>query len=107
MKSGLGDVMKQAQQMQQQMQKVQDEINNIEVTGVAGGDLVQITMSGGRDVNKVRIDPSLLADDRDMLEDLLAAAINDANRRIENAKEEKISTVAKSMGLPAGMKLPF
>ncbi len=107
MKGGFGDMMKQAQQMQEQMQKAQEELVNIEVTGESGAGMVKVTMTGRHDVKRVEIDPSLLGDDKDMLEDLLAAAINDANRRVESASQEKMSEVTSGMGLPAGFKLPF
>lgn len=107
MKGGFGDMMKQAQQMQEQMQKAQEELVNIEVTGESGAGMVKVTMTGRHDVKRVEIDPSLLGDDKDMLEDLLAAAINDANRRVESASQEKMSEVTSGLGLPAGFKLPF
>ena len=107
MKSGLGNIMKQAQQMQENMQKAQEEIANMEVTGESGAGLVKITMSGRHDVKNVIINPTLLGDDKDMLEDLIAAAVNDANRRVESMTQEKMSGLAAGMDLPAGMKLPF
>ncbi len=107
MKGGIGDIMKQAQQMQEGMQKAQEEIANMEVTGESGAGLVKITMTGKHDVKNVIIDPTLLGDDKDMLEDLIAAAVNDANRRVENMTQEKMSGLTAGMNLPAGMKLPF
>jgi len=107
MKGGIGNIMKQAQQMQEDMQKAQEEIANMEVTGESGAGLVKITMTGKHDVKNVIIDPTLLGDDKDMLEDLIAAAINDANRRVENMTQEKMSGLTAGMNLPAGMKLPF
>ena len=107
MKGGIGDIMKQAQQMQEGMQKAQEEIAKMEVTGESGAGLVKITMTGKHDVKNVIIDPTLLGDDKDMLEDLIAAAINDANRRVENMTQEKMSGLTAGMNLPAGMKLPF
>lgn len=107
MKGGFGNIMKQAQQMQEQMQKAQEELVNVEVTGEAGAGMVKVTMTGRHDVKHVEIDPSLLEDDKEMLEDLLAAAINDANRRVETATQEKMSEMTAGMGLPAGFKLPF
>ena len=107
MKGGLGNIMKQAQQMQEGMQKAQEEIANMEVTGESGAGLVKITMTGKHDVKQVSIDPALLGDDKDMLEDLIAAAVNDANRRVENMTQEKMSGLTAGMNLPAGMKLPF
>jgi len=107
MKSGLGNIMKQAQQMQENMQKAQEEIANMEVTGESGAGLVKITMTGRHDVKSVTIDPTLIGDDKDMLEDLIAAAVNDANRRVESMNQEKMSGLAAGMDLPAGMKFPF
>ena len=107
MKGGLGNIMKQAQQMQEGMQKAQEEIANMEVTGESGAGLVKITMTGKHDVKQVSIDPAVLGDDKDMLEDLIAAAVNDANRRVENMTQEKMSGLTAGMNLPAGMKLPF
>ncbi len=107
MKGGIGNIMKQAQQMQESMQKAQEEIAKMEVTGESGAGLVKITMTGKHDVKNVIIDPTLLGDDKDMLEDLIAAAVNDANRRVENMTQEKMSGLTAGMNLPAGMKLPF
>ena len=107
MKDGIGNIMKQAQQMQESMQKAQEEIAKMEITGESGAGLVKITMTGKHDVKNVIIDPTLLGDDKDMLEDLIAAAVNDANRRVENMTQEKISGLTAGMNLPAGMKLPF
>ncbi|MCH8163776.1 MAG: YbaB/EbfC family nucleoid-associated protein [Proteobacteria bacterium] len=107
MKGGLSNIMKQAQQMQENMQKAQEEIANMEVTGESGAGLVKITMTGRHDVKSVTIDPTLIGDDKDMLEDLIAAAVNDANRRVESMTQEKMSGLAAGMDLPAGMKLPF
>lgn len=107
MKGGLGNIMRQAQQMQENMQKAQEEIARLEVTGESGAGLVKITMTGKHDVKKVAIDSTLLGDDKDMLEDLIAAAVNDANRRVENLTQEKMSGLTAGMNLPPGMKLPF
>jgi DNA-binding YbaB/EbfC family protein len=107
MKDGLGNIMKQAQKMQENLQKAQEEIANMEVIGQSGAGLVKVTMTGRHDVKKLEIDPSLLSDDKEMLEDLIAAAINDANRRVESATQEKMSGLAGGIGLPPGMKLPF
>ena len=107
MKGGIGNIMKQAQQMQESMQKAQEEIAKMELTGESGAGLVKITMTGKHDVKNVIIDPTLLGDDKDMLEDLIAAAVNDANRRVENMTQEKMSGLTAGMNLPAGMKLPF
>lgn len=107
MKGDLGNIMKQAQQMQENMQKAQDEISNITVTGTAGGDMVKIIMTGKHDVKNVQIDSNLLGDDRDMLEDLIAAAFNDANHHLEKISKEKMSDLTAGIPLPAGIKLPF
>ncbi|WP_194755295.1 YbaB/EbfC family nucleoid-associated protein [Aliidiomarina indica] len=108
-KGGMGNMMKQAQQMQEQMQRAQQEIASMEVTGEAGAGMVKVTMYGNHNVKRVTIDPSLFGDedDREMLEDLIAAATNDAVRRVEETTKEKMGKVAGGMGLPPGMKLPF
>ncbi|KKO50081.1 nucleoid-associated protein [Arsukibacterium sp. MJ3] len=106
-KGGMGNIMKQAQAMQDKMQKVQAEIANMEVTGESGAGLVKITMTGSHNVRRVLIDDSLLADDKDMLEDLIAAALNDAVRRVEDNNKEQMAKVTGGMQLPPGMKLPF
>lgn len=102
MKGGLGNMMKQAQQMQANMQKAQEELANIEVTGQSGAGMVKIVMTGKHDVKRVQIEDSLYEDDKDMLEDLIAAAINDAVRQVETTTQERMSGM-----LPPGMKLPF
>ena len=107
MKGGFGNIMQQAQKMQEELQKVQDEIGNTEVTGESGAGLVKVIMTGRHDIKHIEIDPGLLSDDKEMLEDLLAAAVNDANRRVETMTQEKMSAFTSGMGLPAGMKLPF
>lgn len=107
MKGGLGGLMKQAQKMQEDMQKMQQDLALLEIEGQSGGGLVQIWMTGKHEVRRVRIDPSLLGEDRDMLEDLVAAAINDAVHRTEAAIQERMSGLTAGMGLPPGMKLPF
>ncbi|TVP88843.1 MAG: YbaB/EbfC family nucleoid-associated protein [Thioalkalivibrio sp.] len=107
MKGGLGGLMKQAQKMQEDMQKVQSELANMEVDGQAGGGLVRVVMTGKHEVRRVNIDPSLFEDDRDMIEDLVAAAINDAVHKAEAAAQERMAGLTEGMGLPAGMKLPF
>lgn len=107
MKGGLGNLMKQAQQMQENMQKMQQEVANLEVQGQAGGGLVKITMTGRHDVKRVEIDDSVLQDDKEMLEDLIAAAVNDAVRQVEKMTQEKMSSVTAGFNLPPGMKLPF
>lgn len=107
MKGGLGNIMKQAQQMQENLKKVQDEIAQSSVTGESGAGLVKVTMTGKHDVRKVEIDKSLLADDIEMLEDLIAAAVNDANRRVEKLSAEKMAQFSSGLNLPPGMNLPF
>ena len=107
MKGGLGNLMKQAQQMQADMQKAQQEIASLEVTGESGGGLVNVTMTGRHEASRVEIDDSLVGDDKDMLEDLIAAAINDATHKVEAATQDRMSSVTDGMNLPAGMKLPF
>ena len=107
MKGGLGNMMKQAQKMQADMQKAQEEIANMEVEGQSGGGMVKVLMNGRHEVRRVTLDDSLMEDDKEMIEDLLAAAVNDAVRRIEQTSSEKMSGVTAGMNLPAGMKLPF
>jgi|SRR6476661_8953966 len=107
MKNQLAGLMKQAQQMQDNMKKAQDELAQTEVEGQAGAGLVKIVMTCRHDVKRVSIDPSLLADDRDMLEDLVAAAMNDAVRRAETTTQEKMSGLTAGLPLPPGFKLPF
>ncbi len=107
MKNGLAGLMKQAQQMQENMQKAQEQLATIEVEGQSGAGLVKVVMTCKHDVRRVSIDPSLLADDKDMLEDLIAAAMNDAVRRVETTVQEKMSGFASGLNLPPGMKLPF
>lgn len=107
MKNQLAGLMKQAQQMQDNLKKAQDELALLEVEGQAGAGLVKVTMTCRHDVKRVAIDPSLLGEDRDMLEDLVAAAINDAVRRVESTTQEKMSGLTMGMGMPPGFKLPF
>lgn len=107
MKGGIGNLMKQAQKMQADMAKAQEEMANIEVTGQSGGGMVSIVMTCRHDVKRVSIDDSLLADDKDMLEDLIAAAVNDAVRQVEKTSSEKMSGMTAGLNLPGGMKLPF
>ena len=107
MKNQLAGLMKQAQAMQDNLKKVQEELANIEVEGQSGAGLVKITMTCKHEVRRVTIDPSLLADDKDMLEDLVAAAFNDSLRRAEEVSQEKMSKVTAGMPLPPGMKMPF
>ncbi len=107
MKGGLGNLMRQAQEMQENLKKAQEEIAGMEVTGESGGGLVKVTMTGRHDVRRVSIDPSLVGDDREMLEDLVAAAVNDAVQKVEIATRDKFAGFTAGMGLPPGMKLPF
>ena len=107
MKGGLGNLMKQAQQMQASMQRAQEELASLEVTGESGGGLVKVTMTGKHEVKRVAIDDSLVGDDKDMLEDLVAAAINDAVHRIDAATKERMTGLTAGLNLPPGMKLPF
>lgn len=107
MMNGMGDMMKKAQKMQEEMQKAQEEIAKAEVVGESGAGLVKVTMTGRHDVRNVEIDPSLLSEEKDILEDLLAAAVNDAVRRVEENQKEKMSGMASSLGLPPGFKMPF
>ncbi len=107
MKGQLAGLMKQAQQMQENLKKAQEEIAAMEVEGQAGAGMVKVTMTGRHDVKRVNIDPSLMGDDKDMLEDLIAAAVNDAVRRIETVTQEKMGGLTSGFGLPPGMKLPF
>ncbi|MBQ5459906.1 MAG: YbaB/EbfC family nucleoid-associated protein [Rhodocyclaceae bacterium] len=106
MKGGLAGLMKQAQQMQANVQKMQEQIAQMEIEGQAGAGMVKIVMTGKHDVRRVSIDPSVM-DDREMLEDLIAAAVNDAVRRIESTTQEKMSGFTAGLNLPPGMKLPF
>jgi len=107
MKGGMGNIMKQAQQMQANMEKAQKELADAEVIGESGAGLVKVTMNGRHDVKRVVIDPELMKDDKEMIEDLVAAAVNDANRRVETMTQERMAGVTAGMGLPPGMKLPF
>ena len=107
MKGGLGQLMRQAQQMQADMQKAQEELGDLEVTGAAGGGMVSVTMTCRHEVRAVKIDNAMIGDDSEMLEDLIAAATNDALRRVEQTTQEKMSGLTSGMALPPGMKLPF
>jgi len=102
MKGGMGNLMKQAQQMQANMEKAQQELANVEVTGQSGGGMVQVTMTCKHDVKRVAIEDALFEDDKEMLEDLIAAAVNDAVRQVEKTSQERMAGM-----MPAGMKLPF
>ncbi|HUP95961.1 MAG TPA: YbaB/EbfC family nucleoid-associated protein [Burkholderiales bacterium] len=107
MKNQLAGFMKQAQQMQENMKKVQEQLASTEVEGQSGAGMVKIIMTCKHDVKRVTIDQSLLADDKDMLEDLIAAAVNDAVRRVESTVQEKMSGVTAGLPLPPGFKMPF
>lgn len=108
MKGGLGGLMKQAQKMQEDMQKAQEEMANLEVTGESGGGLVKVTMTGRHEARRVEIDASLTSgEDNEMLEDLIAAAINDATHKVEATTQERMSGMTAGLNLPAGFKMPF
>ena len=107
MKAQLAGLMRQAQEMQENMRKLQEELASVEVEGQSGAGMVKIIMTCKHDVRRVRIDPSLLGDDKEMLEDLVAAAVNDAARKVEAAVQEKMGSIAGGLGLPPGFKLPF
>ncbi|MGH8281996.1 MAG: YbaB/EbfC family nucleoid-associated protein [Gammaproteobacteria bacterium] len=107
MKGGLGGLMKQAQQLQENMQKTQEELARMEVTGQAGGGMVSVVMTGRHEVRRIVIDPKVMGDDREMLEDLIAAAVNDAVNKVETVTRERFSGLTAGMPLPGGMKLPF
>ncbi|CAM4140872.1 YbaB/EbfC family nucleoid-associated protein [Bordetella tumulicola] len=107
MKGQLAGLMRQAQQMQENMKKAQDALADIVVEGASGGGLVKVSMTCRHDVKRVSIDPSLLTDDKDMIEDLVAAAFNDALRKAESTAQEKMAGVTAGMPLPPGMTLPF
>ncbi len=106
-KGGIGALMKQAQQMQENMKKVQEQLALIEVEGQAGGGMVKVVMTCRNDVKRVTIDPSMMGDDKEMLEDLIAAAVNDAVRKAEQTSQEKMGGFTAGLNLPPGMKLPF
>jgi len=107
MKGQLAGLMKQAQQMQENMKRLQEELASVEVEGQSGAGLVTVVMTCRHDVKRVKIDPSLLSDDKEMLEDLVAAAFNDAVRKAESTTQEKMSSITSGLPLPPGMKLPF
>ena len=107
MKGGIGNLMKQAQKMQADMQKAQEQLSKEETTGESGGGMVKITMNGRHEVRRVEIDDALIGDDKDMLEDLIAAACNDAAHRIEAKTKDQMSGLTAGLNLPPGMKLPF
>jgi DNA-binding YbaB/EbfC family protein len=107
MKGGIGNLMKQAQLVQENMKKLQEQLAVMEVEGQAGSGLVKIVMTGRHEVKRVAIDPKLLADDRDMLEDLVAAAFNDAARKVDSTTQERMAAATAGLPLPPGLKLPF
>ena len=107
MKGAMGQLMRQAQKMQEDMQKAQEEMANLEVIGQSGGGMVKVTMTCKHEVRRVQIDDSMVGDDRDMLEDLVAAATNDALRKVESTVQEKMYGMTAGMQLPPGMKMPF
>jgi nucleoid-associated protein EbfC len=108
MKGNIGNLMKQAQQLQANMQRAQAEIANLEVTGEAGGGMAKVTMTGKHEVRRVALDASIVGgDDKDMLEDLIAAAINDAVQKVERMTQERMSSLMGGMNLPPGLKMPF
>jgi DNA-binding YbaB/EbfC family protein len=107
MKGGLGNLMKQAQKMQEELQRTQERLAQEEETGESGGGMVKVTMNGRHEVKRVEIDPSLMGDDREMLEDLVAAAFNAAAQRIAEKMQENMANLTAGMPLPPGLKLPF
>ena len=106
-KGGMGNIMKQAQQMQERMQKAQEELASMEVTGESGAGMVKVTMTCNHNIRRVDIAPSLMDDDKEMLEDLIAAAFNDGVRRVAETSKEKMGDVTGGMPLPPGFKMPF
>lgn len=107
MKGQLGQLMQQAQRMQEDLKRAQEEIAKLEVTGSAGGGMVEVTMTGRHEVRRVRIDRKLMADDPEMAEDMVAAAVNDAVNKVAEASQQKLGGVGAGMNLPPGFKLPF
>jgi nucleoid-associated protein EbfC len=107
MKGGIGNLMKQAQLVQENMKKLQEQLGTMEVEGQAGSGMVKVVMSGRHEVKRVTLDPRALADDREMLEDLIAAAVNDAVRKVETVTQARMAAATAGLPLPAGMKLPF
>jgi DNA-binding YbaB/EbfC family protein len=107
MKGGLGNLMKQAQKMQEELQRTQERLAQEEETGESGGGMVKVTMNGRHEVKRVEIDPSLMGDDREMLEDLVAAAFNAAAQRVAEKMQENMANLTAGMPLPPGLKLPF
>lgn len=107
MKGGLGNIMRQAQQMQANLLKAQEELAALEVPGESGGGMVRVVMTGRYDIKRVTLDPELLKDDKEIIEDLIAAAVNDAVRKIEASSREKYAGMTGGIGLPEGFKMPF
>lgn len=107
MRGNIGNMMKQAQMMQENMRQMQENLASIEVEGQSGAGMVKVTMTCRHDVKRVSIDDSLIGDDKEMLEDLIAAAFNDAVRKVETTTQEKMSALTSGMGLPPGIKFPF
>ena len=107
MKGGIGQLMKQAQQMQEDMKKAQEELSNITLIGHSGGGMVSVTMTCKHEIKALNIDDALLTDDKDMLEDLIIAAFNDSIRKVEKKSKEQLSGMTSGLNLPPGMKLPF
>ncbi len=107
MKGGMGNLMKQAQEMQEKMQRIQEEVAKAEVLGEAGAGMVKVTMNGRHDVSNVDIDPSVMEEDKELLEDLLAAAVNDAVRKVEASSKAKMEEATEGLNLPPGFKMPF
>jgi len=105
--ANIGNMMKQAEALQRNMQKAQEEIGRMEVTGESGGGMVKVTMTGKHEVKRVQIEPAVIGEDREMLEDLIAAAINDAVRRVEKQSQQRMSELMSGLRLPPGMKMPF
>ena len=105
--ANFGNMMKQAEALQRNMQKAQEEIAQLEVTGESGAGMVTVTMTGKHEVKRVQIEPAVIGEDREMLEDLVAAAINDAVRRVESESQQRMSSLMSGLRLPPGMKLPF
>ncbi|MBU2875221.1 MULTISPECIES: YbaB/EbfC family nucleoid-associated protein [Marinobacter] len=107
MLNDMGGLMKKAQKMQEEMQKAQEEAAKAEIVGESGAGMVKVTMNGRHDVRRVEIDPSLMTEEKDVLEDLLAAAVNDAVRRVEANQKDAMSGMMSGMGMPPGFKMPF
>ncbi len=105
--ANIDNMMKQAEALQRNMQKAQEEIGRMEVTGESGGGMVKVTMTGKHEVKRVQIEPAVIGEDREMLEDLIAAAINDAVRRVETQSQQRMSELMSGLRLPPGMKMPF